>query len=190
MAPATELAETMAAPRSTESPFDRNNTRLVKRLTAELRRSPREFTFLHLALPDRAGHAHGFMGTQYLDAVQHTDRLLGRILNTVAGHASLRRHTLVILTADHGGRGASHYAASNVQNYRIPFMVWGPGVPAGRNLYSLSRTFSSPGSARTTYSGRQPIRNAEVANLATEALDLPHVPGSEFDSPRTLNVFR
>jgi Type I phosphodiesterase / nucleotide pyrophosphatase len=170
--------------------IDHNNTRLVKKLTAELRRSPREFTFLHLSLPDRAGHAHGFMGKQYLDAVQHTDRLLGRILNTMAGDASLRRHTLVILTADHGGRGASHYAAGKVQNYRIPFMAWGPGVSAGQNLYGLNPTFSSPGSARTTYHRRQPIRNADVANLATDALDLPHVAGSEFDNPRTLNVFR
>ena len=42
--------------------IDLNNTRLVAKLTAELRRSPREFTFVHLSLPDRVGHAHSFMG--------------------------------------------------------------------------------------------------------------------------------
>jgi hypothetical protein len=170
--------------------IDRNNTRLVAKLTAELRRKPREFTFVHLSLPDRAGHARGFMSQPYLEAVMRTDKLLGRILDAVADHPSLRRHTLVILTADHGGRGASHYAVSKLQNFRIPFMTWGVGVPAGRNLYGLNPTFRSPGSSRTSYRGKQPIRNGDLANLATDALDLPRVPRSAFDSPRTLNPFR
>ncbi|HEU4909681.1 MAG TPA: alkaline phosphatase family protein [Propionibacteriaceae bacterium] len=170
--------------------IDRNNTRLVSKVTAELRRKPRDFTFVHLSLPDRVGHASSFMGKQYLDAVRRTDRLVGRILNTVADRPELRRHTLVILTADHGGRGASHYNARRLQDFRIPFMAWGPRVPAGRNLYSLNPTFRSPGSSRTSYRGKQPIRNGDLANLATDALDLPPVPGSQFDSPRTLKLFR
>jgi len=169
--------------------IDRNNTRLVAELTAELGRSPREFTFVHLSLPDDVGHSHTFMGKQYLAAVQRTDQLLGRILNTVADHSALRRHTLVLLTADHGGRGAMHYATSKLQNYRIPFMAWGPGVAAGRNLYGLNPSFRNPGASRTSYRGKQPIRNADIANAVTDVLDLPRVPGSELDSPRTLNLF-
>ena len=169
--------------------IDLNNTALVARVTAELRRSPREFTFVHLSLPDRAGHAHGFMGSEYLDAVERTDRLLGRILDTVADRPALRRHTLVLLTADHGGRGAAHYTASDPQNYRIPFMAWGPGVAAGRNLYGLNCSIEGPGGSRTSYRGKQPIRNADLANVATDALDLPRVPGSEFDSRRTLDLY-
>jgi predicted AlkP superfamily pyrophosphatase or phosphodiesterase len=171
--------------------IDLNNTRLVAKLTAELRRAPRDFTFVHLSLPDRVGHSRGFMGQQYLDAVERTDRLLGRILNTVAAQPALRRHTLVLITSDHGGSGGpTHRVPSELQNYRIPFMAWGPGVAAGRNLYDVNPSFSSPGGRRTSYRGKQPIRNADLANVATDALDLPRVPGSEFDIPRTLNVFR
>jgi hypothetical protein len=54
----------------------------------------------------------------------------------------------------------------------------------------LSPSFQSPGGSRTDYREKQPIRNADIANLATDALDLRRVPGSEFDSARTLNLFR
>jgi hypothetical protein len=111
------------------------------------------------------------------------------VLNTIAAHPSVRRQQLVMLTADHGGNGASHSVATSKQNYRVPFMVWGPRVPRGRDLYSLNPTFRSPGTSRTTYQGKQPIRNGDVANLATDLLDLPKVPGSEHDARRTLTVF-
>ncbi len=167
-----------------------NNTQLVAAVTAELKRSPRTFTFVHLSLPDEAGHKSRFMGASYLRAVRQTDQLLGQILAAISSRPALRNQTLVVLTADHGGDGATHSTASKLANYRVPFMVWGPGVAAGRNLYSLNAAFRSPGSARTSYSGRQPIRNGDLANLVTDVLDLPGVPGAQFNSRRTLNAFR
>lgn len=168
---------------------DADNARLTSKVTAELRRAPRTFTFVHLSLPDQAGHARGFMGAAYRRAVRRTDRLLGRIMATIRARPALRRHTLLVLTADHGGRGASHDRASRFANYRVPFMVWGPGVAAGRNLYALNRDIDSPGSARTRYRGPQPIRNGDLANLVTDVLDLTRVPGSRFNARRTLDVF-
>jgi len=170
--------------------IDEDNTRLVNKLNAELRTQPRQFTFLHISLPDDAGHHNGFMGPEYLAAVRQTDTLLGSILSTIDGRPALKRQLLVVLTADHGGNGASHAAAAALQNMRVPFMVWGPGVAAGRNLHGLNSAFRSPGSTSPTYTGRQPIRNGDVANLTTDVLDLPRVPGSEHNVPRTLYVFR
>jgi len=169
---------------------DTDNERLVAKVTADLRRSPRTFTFVHLSLPDAAGHDHGFMGKEYLRAVQETDRLLGEVIRTIDSRTALRRQTMLVLTADHGGRGAGHSTASDSANYRVPFMIWGPGVAAGQDLYRLSSGYQSPGSARTSYSGAQPIRNGDLANLATDVLDLPRVPGAEFNRRRTLDPFR
>lgn len=168
-----------------------NNTRLTNLVTADLRASGRAFTFVHLSLPDDVGHDKRFMSASYLRAVQQTDRNLGKILATISSRPALKRQTLVILTADHGGDGKSHSKASKRANYRVPFFAWGPGVAAGRNLYTLNPTsYRSPGTKRRGYSGRQPIRNGDLANLATDVLDLPRVPGSTFNAKRKLNVFR
>lgn len=68
-------------------------------------------------------------------------------------------------------------------------MVWGPGVPRARNLYALNPSFRDPKGLRPKYSGKQPILNGDVANLATDVLDLPKVRGSELDASRKLNAF-
>ncbi len=170
--------------------LDTDNARLVAGLRAELIRSPRTFTFLHISLPDQAGHADGFMGPEYLAAVRETDRLVGTLLSTIAARPALRQHLMVVLTADHGGYGSSHSDPASAQNYAVPFLAWGPGVAAGTNIYTINHgSFISAGGRRPGYTGTQPVRNGDVANLTTDLLDLPAVPGAEFDRPRTLNLF-
>ena len=108
------------------STIDADALVLVKAARAELLHGDRELVFLHLALPDVAGHANGFMSPSYLDAVARTDRLLGRLVRTVDAHPELAEDLTVVLTADHGGKGANHSDHLRPANYRIPFIVWGP----------------------------------------------------------------
>ena len=168
---------------------DENQKALVDAARRDLVASDRAFTFLHVSLPDRAGHAYGFMSRPYVDAVRRTDRLLGTVLATVEGDPTLSRQLVVVLTADHGGVGASHSTATRLGNYRIPFLVWGPGVPSG-SLYGLNPDYADPGARRPTYAGRQPVRNGDVANLAATLLGLEPVPGSDLDAQQQLRVSR
>lgn len=155
---------------------------LVRRLRKELRTAPRTFTFLHLAGPDRAGHASGGMSAPYLAAVAETDALLGRVLKTIDDRPTLKKGLLVILTADHGTRALRHNDPSVRANYRIPFVAWGAGVAPHRSLYALNPHRLRPGGTRPTYDGPQPIRNGDAANVALRKLGLPTVPGSRFRS--------
>ena len=169
---------------------DTDNDELIAELNDYLRSNPGQFVFVHTALPDEAGHDHGFMGSRYLSAVRETDRLLGTVLDTVSADPTLSRGTLVLVTADHGGPDSlrRHSNPRRPANFRVPFCAWGAGVTAGGDLYDLNPGRRNPGDARTTYDGPQPIRNGDLANLAADALGLPAVPGSQFDADQGLVV--
>lgn len=164
------------------------NGALVRHVIEDLA-TPRAYRFVHLSAPDDAGHEHGFMSPEYLRAVRKTDRRLGRLVAAVDADPELRSSTVLMVTADHGGKGVSHSMPTVFANYRVPFIVRGPGVPAGADLYDLNPDYRSPQRARTSYdAARQPVRNGDVANLVTSLLGLPPVPGSEHDAAQDLDV--
>lgn len=165
-----------------------DNQALVRAFKRDLSGSTRALRFLHLSEPDVVGHAKGFMGPAYLRAVRRTDRRVGSIIDVLRTDPGYAGHTTVILTADHGGRGATHVDPTKVWDYRIPFVVWGAGVDPGTDLYDLNPDYADPGRARETYAGVQPVRNGDVANLALDLLGLPAVPGSEHDVAQDLDV--
>lgn len=92
-----------------------------------------ELLVVHLPDVDLIGHARGWMSTEYLIAVSRADAAVGRIL------AALPPGTTVILTADHGGHGASHGSADPA-DMRIPWIAAGPRIPAGLELRTPVRT--------------------------------------------------
>ena len=80
-----------------------------------------DLMFVHLPNVDFFGHSTGWMSETYLFEITQTDKAVGRIF------AALPENTTIILTADHGGRGAGH--GSNIpENMTIPWIISGPGV--------------------------------------------------------------
>lgn len=169
--------------------IDEDNDQLVGGLVADLASQPTDFTFVHLSAPDNEGHKSGFMGAAYLRAVEQVDGLLGRIRQAVAASPTLRARATLIVTADHGGRGThGHAAAAKPDDYRIPFIVSGPGARPGSDLYVLNADYRDPGAGRPSYDGAQPVRNGDLADLATRLLGLTPVPGSVFGARDLLDV--
>ena len=162
----------------------------MKAARRDLATKSRAFTFLHISLPDVAGHAHGWLSPAYLAAVKRSDYLIGRVLATIGKTPESSEHTLVLVTADHGGRGPTHLDPTVYADYRVPFFAWGPGVPAGADLYALNPTYADPGTKRVGYAAAlQPVRNGDVANLVLDVLGLPPIPLSELDYAQDLEVF-
>ena len=157
---------------------------LVDAFIANMKAAPDRYSFIHLGDPDGAGHEYGWESEAYFAAIRKDDGLFGRIFDLVDGDPRFRGRTYLLVTADHGGTGTEHSDAANPADYMIPLYVWGPGVPAGGDLYRLnSSTRLDPGSGRPTYaSAPQPIRNGEAANMSLDLLGLPHVGGSTIDA--------
>ena len=153
----------------------------IEDLTSERRR----FTFLHLELPDEAGHASGWLSPAYVDAVAETDRLLGEVLDAVDASPRLSKRLVVVLTADHGGppgREAARRRPTTLANYRDPVPRVGPRHRGRATSTSSTPTTPTRATAQPAYDGPQPVRNGDLANLVTDVLGLGPVPGSELDA--------
>ena len=158
-------------------------------LLVDLRAGMTGLGFVHFPDPDVAGHAAGYMSPAYLDAVRAVDGHVGQILTTVANDPGLAARTTVVLTSDHGGRGTGHFDPAVAAHYTVPFTAWGAGVAPGTDVYALNADRAEPGTTRPPYSApRQPVRNAEAANLVTDLLGLGPIPHSWLNSDQSLDL--
>lgn len=155
--------------------------------------NPYHFAFFHYGDPDATGHAAGWSAdpaSAYATTLKSVDTQVGKILEMVVNSPTLKGKTAIILTSDHGGHDKGHGDTTNPLDYTIPFYVWGAGVPAGGDLYAINPTSRSApaATANPPYTGAQPIRNGDAANLALMLLGLQPVPGSTIDSAQDLRV--
>jgi hypothetical protein len=164
--------------------YQANTAALLDSFVAHMAAAPHRYAFVHLADPDAAGHSYGWESAYYLDSIVKVDGLIGRIFDLIDGDERFANGTYIVVTADHGGTGIDHENAADPLNYTVPLYVWGPGVPAGADLYRLNpSTRANPGNGRPPYEAAPaPIRNGESANLSLDLLGLPGVPGSVLDA--------
>ncbi len=102
-------------------------------------------TFVHFRECDSAGHAKGWMGPDYLEAVRTVDRAIGQIVSTIEKSGGFGKVALIV-SADHGGSKRGHHRFEDenwVENVTIPWICVGPGVPAGLRIERVVRTFDT-----------------------------------------------
>jgi hypothetical protein len=170
--------------------YSGNTSELVDSFLSFLDSSAPGFSFLHLRDPDADGHAYGWTSSEYLDSIKRMDAAIGQVLDAVEADPVLSGRTAVIVTADHGGTGTDHSNASDPFNYTIQFHAWGPGIPAGADIYLLNTgSRLDPGEDQLPCDTIvPPVRNGEAANLAAALLGLGPVTGSTIGNTNGLTV--
>lgn len=174
---------------------DEDTDKLVAGLIAGFGPRAADFTMLHLRDCDSAGHKDGWdlaPGSPYLAAAKKVDGLVGKILDAITASPDMNGKTWVLISADHGGLTLTkgHGEAKESDNYTIGYFAWGPGVPAGGDLYALNAASrKDPGTANPPYdSPAQPIRNGDTGNLVLSLLGLPAIPGSTINPKQDLTI--
>ena len=97
-----------------------------------------DYSFIHYADTDTAGHDSGWGSLAYILAIRAVDTYLGELFQLVESDQELAGNTTILLTTDHGGIGTSHGDATLPENYTIPVLAWGAGVGRG-DLYEINR---------------------------------------------------
>jgi predicted AlkP superfamily pyrophosphatase or phosphodiesterase len=89
--------------------------------------------YIHLDLPDHAGHGSGFdpANPAYLAAIEKSDALTARLVAAVAARpARAQEEWLIAVITDHGGEGTGH-GPRNAANQTVFLVLAGDGVERG-----------------------------------------------------------
>ncbi|HVU86520.1 MAG TPA: alkaline phosphatase family protein [Pirellulales bacterium] len=91
--------------------------------------------FLYIGQVDETGHKDGFHPTvpSYIQAIENADRYIGMVVDAVHARKTFDKEDwLVLVTADHGGKGTGHGGGHNVPEIRNSFViVSGPDAKRG-----------------------------------------------------------
>jgi hypothetical protein len=96
--------------------------------------------FVHLDLPDAAGHRHGYNTPEQHEAIARTDRHAALIVRAIE-EAGLLEDSLIIQLTDHGGGGEvpTDHGSSHPLDRTIFWSCAGPGIAPGSLLPSELR---------------------------------------------------
>jgi len=113
----------------------------AKRAIEVIRQEKPTFLFIHFDDVDHAGHTYGWKSPEYFQAVAQIDGLIGQVLQAISD-AGIREHTVVLMTADHGGKGKSH-GGPTMEELEIPWIISGPGIRRGHEIKAPMNTYDT-----------------------------------------------
>lgn len=112
--------------------FDKADEAVTTEAIDHLAKHDPLITFVYFGQVDSAGHRHGFHPKvePYTDAIAAVDRHVGKLLTALANRPNYASEDwLILVGADHGGRGLSHTGAGAYDEVRRTFLIMnGPSV--------------------------------------------------------------
>lgn len=141
----------------------------ARRAAEVIRQHKPTFLFVHFDAVDHAGHGFGWKSPEFFQAVDQVDGLIGNLLEALTD-AGIRDQTVVIMTADHGGKGKSH-GNPTMEEIEIPIIITGPGIRRGHALVSPVNTYDTAAIVAWLFGLKTP--EAWIAKPIREALTEP-----------------
>ncbi|OPC53669.1 alkaline phosphatase [Elizabethkingia bruuniana] len=98
-------------------------------------------TFVHLDQPDGVGHNIGHRTPAYYEELKKVDARIGKIVQAVKD-AGIANETVIIVTADHGGKDKGH-GGKSLDEVLIPWVVYGKSVKKNQELKNTIITYDT-----------------------------------------------
>lgn len=111
--------------------YEESNNRVTDDAIEYLSENDTDFAFLYLGYVDEAGHGYGWMGPEYMAAVENSWENIDRLLKSLPGEYT------VMVTADHGGHQRSH-GTDQPEDMTIPVILCGKDFAPGSSLKDVS----------------------------------------------------
>lgn len=140
-------------------------TNAVREAAAFWKDNKAAFTFIHLDHVDHAGHEIGHGTPEYYASVDVADKLIGEAIEALRS-AGMWESTILLVTADHGGKGKGHGGATMAE-IEIPWIITGPGVKAGHEIKSPISTCDTAATIAYVFGLKQP--DVWIGRLVREA---------------------
>jgi predicted AlkP superfamily pyrophosphatase or phosphodiesterase len=139
----------------------------ARRAAEVIRQRKPTFLFVHFDDVDHAGHTYGWKTPQYFQAVEEVDGLVGNLLRALK-EAGIGDQTVVIMTADHGGKGKSH-GEPTMEEIEIPVIVSGPSIKRGHEIARPVNTYDTAATVAALFELKAP--EAWIGKPIDEAID-------------------
>jgi predicted AlkP superfamily pyrophosphatase or phosphodiesterase len=132
----------------------KGSTNTARRAAEVIRQHKPTLMFVHFDHVDHAGHGFGWKSPEFFQAVEEVDGLIGNLLAALS-EAGIREKTVVIMTADHGGKGKSH-GSPTMEELEIPIIMVGPGIKRGHEITSPVNTYDTAATVAVLFGLKQP----------------------------------
>lgn len=108
---------------------------------AIIKKEKPNLTFIHLSEPDGVGHNIGHRTPEYYEELKRVDHRIGTIVQSVKD-AGIEKETIIIISADHGGKGKGH-GGKSLDEVLIPWIINGPKVRSGNEIKDVIITYDT-----------------------------------------------
>lgn len=98
-------------------------------------------TFVHLDEPDGVGHNIGHRTKEYYEELKNVDARIHKIVAAV-DKAGIADRTVIIVTADHGGKDKGH-GGKSLDEVQVPWIAFGRGVEKNKELQNTIITYDT-----------------------------------------------
>lgn len=121
--------------------YDKANDQITDAAIQYLNENDTDFCFIYMGYSDMAGHTHGWMSEEYMEALANSWKNIQRCIDELSDEYA------VIITADHGGHDRTH-GTTMPEDMTIPVIFYGNAfagktLPEHINIKDLAPTITS-----------------------------------------------